>query len=43
MLPAGAYTAKFLATFEEFPPRQKAGSFTIGDAKDKIFSAMGSK
>ena len=43
MLPAGAYTAKFLATFEEFPPRQKAGSFTIGDAKDKIYSAMGSK
>ena len=43
MLPAGAYTAKFLATFEEFPPRQKAGSFTIGDARDKIYSAMGSK
>ena len=43
MLPAGAYTAKFLATFEEFPPRQKAASFTIGDAKDMIYSHMGSK
>ena len=43
MLPAGAYTTKFLATFEEFPPRQKAASFTIGDAKDMIYKAMGSK
>jgi arylsulfatase A-like enzyme len=33
MLPAGAYTVKFLATFEEFPPRQKAASFTIGDSR----------
>jgi len=43
LLPAAEYTAQFLATFEEFPPRQKPGSFTIGDAKDKIFSQMGSK
>jgi arylsulfatase len=43
MLPAGAYTTRFLATFEEFRPRQKAGSFTIGDAKDMIYSHMGSK
>ena len=43
MLPAGAFTTQFLATFEEFPPRQKAASFTIGDAKNMIYSAMGSK
>lgn len=43
LLPAAEYVGKFLATFEEFPPRQKPGSFTIGDAKDKIFSSMGSK
>ena len=43
MLAAGDYTTKFLATFEDFPPRQKAGSFTIGDARDKIYRAMGSK
>jgi len=43
MLPAAEYVGKFLATFEEFPPRQKPGSFTIGDAKDKIFSSIGSK
>jgi len=39
-LPAGDYVEKFLATFEEFPPRQKAGSFTLGDAKEKIYSNM---
>lgn len=43
LLPAADYVANFLATFEEYPPRQKPGSFTIGDAKDKIFSAIGSK
>ncbi len=32
MLPAGDYVGRFLATFKEFPPRQKPGSFTIGDA-----------
>ncbi|MBE1291554.1 MAG: sulfatase-like hydrolase/transferase [Rhodobacteraceae bacterium] len=43
LLPAAGYVSEFLATFEEFPPRQKPGSFTIGDAKDKIFSQIGSK
>jgi arylsulfatase A-like enzyme len=43
LLPAAEYVGQFLATFEEFPPRQKPGSFTIGDAKDKIFSQIGSK
>ena len=43
LLPASAYVSDFLATFEEFPPRQKPGSFTIGDAKEKIFSQIGSK
>ncbi|MCE8556365.1 arylsulfatase [Ruegeria pomeroyi] len=43
MAPAAAYVSKFLATFEEFPPSQKPGSFTIGDAKDKILLSIGSK
>ncbi|CUH48528.1 arylsulfatase [Ruegeria atlantica] len=43
LLPAAEYVGQFLDTFEEFPPRQKPGSFTIGDAKDKIFSQVGSK
>ena len=41
LLPAADYTANFLATFEKYPPRQKPGSFTIGDAKDKILSQVG--
>lgn len=43
LLPAADYVGQFLTTFEEYPPRQKPGSFTIGDAKDKIFSQIGSK
>ncbi len=43
LLPAAEYVGQFLGTFEEFPPRQKPGSFTIGDAKDKIFAQIGSK
>lgn len=29
ILPAQDYVAKFLGTFKDFPPRQKAASFTI--------------
>lgn len=43
LLPAAEYVGKFMATFEAFPPRQKPGSFTIGDAKDKIYEQIGSK
>jgi len=43
LLPAADYVGKFLATFEEFPPRQKPGSFTIGDASSMILEATGSK
>jgi len=41
LLPAADYTSQFLATFEKYPPRQKPGSFTIGDAKEKILSQVG--
>lgn len=43
LLPAGTFAAEFLATFEDFPPRQKPGSFTIGDASEMIMNQMGSK
>ena len=43
LLPAAEYVSEFLETFEKFPPRQKPGSFTIGDAKDMILSQVGSK
>ncbi len=36
LLPAAEYIGEFLATFEEYPPRQEPGSFTIGDAGDMI-------
>jgi hypothetical protein len=28
--------SEFLKTFEEFPPRQAAASFTVGDALKKL-------
>jgi hypothetical protein len=31
---------QFLATFKEFPPRQKAASFTIDQAMTKLESAL---
>ncbi|WP_223427126.1 arylsulfatase [Tateyamaria pelophila] len=40
LLPASEFVGQFLATFQEYPPRQAPGSFTIGDAKDKILGAL---
>jgi arylsulfatase len=39
ILAAQALVADFLATFEEFPPRQKAASFTIDQALEKMEEA----
>jgi arylsulfatase len=36
LLPAADFVGQFLATFQEFPPRQEPGSFTIGNAADMI-------
>jgi arylsulfatase A-like enzyme len=36
LLPAAEFVGQFLSTFQEFPPRQKPGSFTIGDAAEMI-------
>jgi arylsulfatase len=36
MVPAQAYVAQFLATFQEFPPRQKPASFTIDQVMEKL-------
>ncbi len=41
LLPASEYVEKFMATFKEFPPRMKPGSFTLGDAVKKIQSQAG--
>ena len=39
LVPAGAYVGQFLKTFDEFPPRAKAASFSIGDALSSIQTA----
>ena len=36
LVPAQQYVGKFLATFKEFPPRQKAGSFSI----DQVLASL---
>jgi arylsulfatase len=39
IMAAQALASGFLATFKEFPPRQKAASFTLSDALDKMAAA----
>jgi arylsulfatase len=41
LVPAQQYVGKFLATFEEFPPSQKVGSFGIDDALESLTRATG--
>jgi len=36
LVPAQGYVAKFMKTFVEFPPRQKAASFTIDDVMEAL-------
>jgi arylsulfatase len=42
LVPAQAYVANFLATFQEFPPRQKAASFSLEQVLDQLQENMGS-
>ena len=39
LLPAGGYVGELIKTFEEYPPRMKAASFSIGDALKQIEAA----
>jgi arylsulfatase A-like enzyme len=41
LVPAQAYVAKFLATFKEFPPRQKSGSFSIDQVLESLQTSTG--
>ncbi len=43
LVPAQAYVAQFLATFEEFPPRQRAASFSVDQVLEKLQTSGGSK
>ena len=37
--PAGAYVAKWLQSFKEFPPRQKPGSFNLDRVMESVMNA----
>jgi len=43
LVPAQSYVATELATYEDFPPRQKAASFTVSDALTTLKAATGGK
>jgi arylsulfatase len=43
LVPAQQYVAKFLQTFEEFPPRQKPASFSIDQVMEQMKLSTGSK
>ncbi len=43
LVPAQAYVGQFLATFKEFPPRQKAASFGIDQVMEQLQNSGGSK
>jgi arylsulfatase A-like enzyme len=42
LVPAQAYVARFLETFKEFPPRQKAASFSLKQVMEKLETPAGS-
>ena len=41
LVPAQAYVARWLASFKEFPPRQKPASFSLDQVMQKIMEASG--
>ncbi|MHC5137798.1 MAG: arylsulfatase [Planctomycetota bacterium] len=41
LVPAQAYVGEFLTTFQEFPPRQKAASFSLDQVMEKMTGAVG--
>ena len=38
LVPAQAYVGKFIETFREYPPRQKAASFSLDQIMEKLVS-----
>jgi arylsulfatase len=38
--PAGAYVAKWLQSFKEFPPRQKPGSFNLERVMEAVMATQ---
>ena len=43
LVPAQQYVGKFLTTFKEYPPRQKAASFSLEQVMEQLVNAGGSK
>ncbi|MEJ2384340.1 MAG: arylsulfatase [Xanthomonadales bacterium] len=43
LVPAQAYVGEFLATFKEYPPRQKAASFSLEKVMDMLTTPAGSQ
>jgi arylsulfatase A-like enzyme len=43
LVPAQAYVADFLATFKEYPPRQKAASFSLDKVMEKLSAPQGAQ
>jgi arylsulfatase A-like enzyme len=43
LVPAQAYVGNFLTTFKEYPPRQKAASFSLDQIMDKLSDPAGSQ
>jgi arylsulfatase len=39
MMPAQAFVAQHIATYKEFPPRQKPGSFNLDWVLEKLLEA----
>jgi arylsulfatase A-like enzyme len=40
LVPAQTYVAKFLATFKDYPPRQKPASFTVGGQMEALEKSL---
>tara|TARA_R110002049_G_scaffold4601_1_gene31636 strand:- start:15994 stop:17619 length:1626 start_codon:yes stop_codon:yes gene_type:complete len=43
LVPAQAYVADFLKTFQEYPPRMEPGSFSLSKVMEKMKNSSGSK
>jgi len=43
LVPAQALAAEFLATFQDYPPRQKAASFSLERVMEKLEEGFGSR
>jgi arylsulfatase len=43
LVPAQEYVGQFLSTFQKYPPRQKAASFSLDQVMEKLTESSGSK